>query len=380
MKIGIEAQRLFRTKKHGMDIVALELIKSLQEQDKENEYHILVKKDKDMGCLEIRNPKFTLHVLPSFPYPIWEQLLLPFYVWRLKLDLLHCTANTAPVYCPCKKVVTLHDIIFLEQNPIKGLGSSYQKLGNLYRKYVVPIVVKNCKRLFTVSHFEQQRILDYFRLKEEKVKVVYNGVGAHFFVQHSTEDKQMLRREYDLPDRYMLFLGNKDPKKNLPNVIRAYARYLKKSQEPLHLVVLDFPTPALARFVAREGLSKDLLQKIVSIGYVRNQKLPILIQASTLFLYPSLRESFGIPLLEAMACQVPVITSLTSSMPEVAGGCALLVNPESAEEIAQAMYKLQYDSTLRQTLVHDGFKRSQLFTWQASAIKSMQEYRGELES
>ena len=122
----------------------------------------------------------------------------------------------------------------------------------------------------------------------------------------------MLRREYDLPDRYMLFLGNKDPKKNLPNVIRAYAQYLKKSQEPLHLVVLDFPTPALARFVAREGLSKDLLQKIVSIGYVRNQKLPILIQASTLFLYPSLRESFGIPLLESMACQVPVITSLTS--------------------------------------------------------------------
>ena len=379
MRIGIEAQRLFRTKKHGMDIVALELIKSLQEMDNDNEYHILVKKDKDMGCLEIRNSKFMLHVLPSLPYPIWEQLLLPFYVWRLKLDLLHCTANTAPVICPCKMVVTLHDIIFLEKNPMKGLGSSYQKLGNVYRKYVVPLVVRKCKQLITVSYFEQTRIVDFFRLQKEKVKVVYNCVGAHFFVQHTIEDKQELRQEYSLPERYMLFLGNKDPKKNLPNVIRAYARYVKKTQNPLHLVVLDFSKQAMATFVEDEQLGMELLEKMVSIGYVRNQKLPILIQASQLFLYPSLRESFGIPLLEAMACQVPVITSNTSSMPEVAGGCALLVNPESVEEIAQAMARVQNENQFRESLICDGRARSQEFTWAASARYSLECYKYAME-
>jgi glycosyltransferase involved in cell wall biosynthesis len=375
MKIGIEAQRLFRTKKHGMDIVALELIKSLQQVDTENEYHIFVKKDVDSGCIQFTNPNFILHELPSLPYPIWEQIFLSFYIRKLKLDLLHCTANTAPIFCPCKKVVTLHDIIFLEANPIGGNGTLYQQFGNLYRKYVVPFVVKTSELLMTVSYFEQKRIIDYFGLNEEKVKVVYNGVGPHFFHQHNEQEKVALKKEYGLPENYILFLGNKNPKKNLPNVIKACERYMQKNEQAWNLVVLDFPKENLLEFIESEGLSKGLLDKVVSIGYVNNQKLPLLIQASQLFLYPSLRESFGIPILEAMACGVPVITSNTSSMPEVSADCAILVNPESIDEISEAIFKIQNDYELRERLVKDGLNRSLSFSWDSSAKTSLEIYK-----
>lgn len=374
MKIGIEAQRLFRPKKHGMDIVALELIKSLHDFDLENEYHLFVKKDFDVNCIKITNKNFVLHVLPSLPYPIWEQFYLPFYIRKLKLDLLHCTANTAPLVSPCKLVVTLHDIIFLESNPLNK-GTLYQKFGNLYRRWVVPFMVKSCQMLITVSYFEQKRIKEHFGYGDDKVKVVYNGVGNHFFEKHSMEQLAGVKAKYKLPDTFIMFLGNQNPKKNLPNVMRAYSHYLTENPNGWDLVVLDYDPDSLKAFVDSEKLNLRILEKTFFPGYVANKELPLLIQASQLFLYPSLRESFGIPILEAMACGVPVITSTTSSMPEVANECAYLVDPLNVEEMASAIRTLQIDEELRQNLIKKGLERSALFAWKASAAKSLELYR-----
>jgi glycosyltransferase involved in cell wall biosynthesis len=374
MRIGIEAQRLFRPKKHGMDIVALELIKALHELDRENEYHLFVKADADLACLELKHPNFTLHVLPSLPYPIWEQVYLPFYVRKLKLDVLHCTANTAPLIAPCTTIVTLHDIIFLESNPLNK-GTWYQKFGNLYRRWLVPAVVRTSDLLMTVSAYEQKRIMQHFALGEDKVKVVYNGVGPHFFHKHTPDELVVVKGKYRLPERFILFLGNENPKKNLPNVIRAYSKYVDQFPNGLDLVVLDFPKASLERFVEKEGLNKSIVDKTFSPGYINNKELPAVIQASQLFLYPSLRESFGIPILEAMACSVAVISSNTSSMPEVAGDAALLVNPESVSEIAEALVRLLGDEELGKSLIKKGLERSLSFSWTASAKKSLAIYR-----
>lgn len=374
MRIGIEAQRLFRQKKHGMDIVALELIKALHDIDRENEYHIFVKKDADTSCLQLQHPNFILHILPSMPYPVWEQVYLPSYIRKLKLDVLHCTANTAPIFCPCKKVVTLHDIIFLESNPLNK-GTWYQKFGNLYRRWLVPVVVKTTDILITVSYYEQKRIKDHFKLGDDKVKVVYNGVGNHFFHSHGASEIKAIKDKYILPENFILFLGNKNPKKNLPNVVRAYSKYVDMRPNGLSLVILDFPKDSLEEFVQTEGLNKEIVEKTVSPGYVNNKELPVLIQASTLFLYPSLRESFGIPILEAMAGHIPVITSNTSSMPEVAGDAALFVNPESVGEIGDAILQLEDDIDMQKRLVEAGVKRSAQFSWKSSALQSVAIYR-----
>ncbi len=183
MKIGIEGQRLFRSKKHGMDMVALELIRNLQQIDHENEYVIFVKPDEDDQVIK-ETPNFRIEKLSGGFYPKWEQIALPKAARKAGCDILHCTSNTAPVFTGIPLVVTLHDIIYMESSYIKimqGSGSSYQKFGNIYRKMVVPRIVKSSKKIITVSHFEKNRIADFFGMKgDSRLTAVYNGVSEHF--------------------------------------------------------------------------------------------------------------------------------------------------------------------------------------------------------
>ncbi len=376
LRIGIEAQRIFRAHKHGMDIYALELIKALQKIDTTNQYFVFAQPGDDESCLqETANFKIITH--RTFSYPLWEQWTLPKLVKKYNLDLLHCTANTAPLFLECKKIVTLHDIIFLESNPMNK-GSWYQKFGNLYRRWIVPAMVKKCETLITVSHFERKRIQEYFGFSDEKVQAIYNGVGNHFFEEYSHNQLEAVKKKYALPDNYILFLGNKNPKKNLPNVIRAYDKCLKANKDVWKMAILDFDQPSLKTLIEQENLSPQLMDKIVFPGYVPNLQLPLLIQASRLFLYPSLRESFGIPIIEAMACGVPVITSNTSSMPEVGGEAALLINPTNVSELADAMNQLMNNPLLADNLKAAGKRRATHFSWQDTALQTLALYETNL--
>ena len=155
MKIAIEAQRIFRPNKHGMDFVALESIRELQKRNDGNEYYILVAPGEDR-CLEESSNLSIIEVkCPS--YPLWEQIALPLAVKRLGADLLHCTSNTAPLWCPVPLVLTLHDIIYLEPRRHRS-PSLYQEMGWHYRRLIVPRILKKCRKIITVSRFECERI------------------------------------------------------------------------------------------------------------------------------------------------------------------------------------------------------------------------------
>ena len=177
MRIAIEAQRIFRTNKHGMDFVALESIRELQKIDKENEYFIFVSPGED-HCLEETDNVHIIEVkCPT--YPLWEQVALPRNVSKIKPDLLHCTSNTAPLNCPVPLVLTLHDIIFLE--PRQGGNKSwYQNMGWYYRRMVVPRILPQCRKIITVSRFECDRIREVLRLPKDKITAIYNGYSEHF--------------------------------------------------------------------------------------------------------------------------------------------------------------------------------------------------------
>ncbi len=269
MKIGIEGQRLFRKKKHGMDMVALELIKNLQVIDKINEYVIFVKPDTDYNCIPMA---------PNF------------------------------------RIVELK----------KG-GTWYQKGGNIYRRFIVPSVVKKSEKVITVSNYEKERIQKHFGINEDKLQTVYNGVGEHF--RKITDELVLdeIKKEYTAP------------KKNTPGVLKAFSDYNELYPNEYTLVMLDYDEQELQKILADIG--KPELRKLIHLtGYVSNEKLPAIISQCTVFLYPSLRESFGIPILEGMACGVPVITSNTSSMPEIAGrDTAYIVDPKKPEEITTAI-------------------------------------------
>ncbi|MGM0943987.1 MAG: glycosyltransferase family 4 protein [Bacteroidota bacterium] len=371
MRIGIEAQRIFRTKKHGMDIVTIQLIKSLQKIDQINDYFIFVNPDEDPKAIE-ETANFKLVELKKSPYPIWEQKHLRKAAVEYKLDVLHCTSNTAPTSCPVPLVLTLHDIIYLEKINIFS-GSWYQRIGNLYRRWNVPRVVKESHTIFTVSKFEKDKIDRYFKFSADKVQVTYNGVANHFVPKEKVEVNQKLK-EYGLPERYILFLGNTDPKKNLPGVLKALKILSSRDKLDFDLVMPDFGESELQKILA-EIKAPHLRKQIHLTGYIPNIDLPYIYSGAEIFLYPSLRESFGLPILESMACGCPVITSTTSSMPEVANDAALIIDPYKPLEIAEAIEKLLQSPKLRKSLIEKGFERVPHFSFDQSATIVLDAYQ-----
>jgi glycosyltransferase involved in cell wall biosynthesis len=370
MRIGIEAQRILRPKKHGMDVVALELIKNLQEVDRQNEYIVFVRNDKDENAIK-ETANFKIEKLRSLTYGDWEQVKLKNAVKSHKINLLHCTANTAPLSVPVPLIVTLHDIIYLEKVDFKG--TTYQNLGNLYRRYIVPKIAKKAELLITVSEFERTNIIKHLRLKEDRVKVLYNGVSPEFNNQYPAEEISQFRNKYKLPENYIMFLGNTAPKKNTPNVIKAYVNYCISERETIPLVLLDYKKELVEKLL-QELKQESLIDRIIFPGYVPYPQIPLMYNAATLFLYPSLRESFGLPILEAMACGTPVITSNTSSMPEIAGDAAKIIDPFNYFELADAIRSLLNNKSARQNSIAKGLERAKEFTWKSSAEKLVDIY------
>ena len=360
MKIAIEAQRIFRTNKHGMDFVALESIKELQKIDHENEYYIFVRPGED-HCLQETNNVHIIEVkCPS--YPLWEQVALPLAVAKIKPDILHCTSNTAPIYSPVPLILTLHDIIFLEPRQSKS-RSWYQNMGWHYRRIVVPRILSKCKKIITVSHFECDRIQEALHLPDEKIMSIYNGYNQHFYPIASPKP---IAQKYITADNYIFFLGNTDPKKNVQRTLQAYSIYLKKSKVKRPLLIADLKEDVLNLIL--EELNIEKIKPYLSCpGYIPNTDLPYLYSGAFAFLYTSLRESFGIPMLEAMACGTPVIAGNTSAMPEIAGPEGILVNPYDENEIAQKLLELENNTIYYEEQVQYGLHRVKKFSWKNTA-------------
>lgn len=368
MKIAIEAQRIFRTNKHGMDFVALESIRELQKIDHENEYFIFVTPGEDRCLEESENVHIIELKCPT--YPLWEQVALPRAVKKIMPDLLHCTSNTAPLQCPVPLILTLHDIIYLEKRHSSSF-TWYQEMGWFYRRMVVPRVLANCEKIITVSQFERERILDVLHLPKEQLVAVYNGFNSHFHVQPKAPE---ITRKYIDADNYLFFLGNTDPKKNTPRVLKAYSDYLKQSTQKLPLLIADLKGDVIDRILEEENIT-EIKSYIHAPGYIANTDLVALYCGAFAFLYPSLRESFGIPMLEAMACGTPIIAGNTSAMPEIAGEGALLADPFDSNDITEKILQLEKDQALYQQQVEYGIQRSQLFSWRNTAESLLKIYK-----
>lgn len=371
MRIGIEVQRLFRVKKHGMEVAAMELIRQIQSQDTRNEYIVFAKKDEDMDCIR-ESSNLRIQTFDAFSYGDWEQFKLPAAANKAGVNFLHCTCNTGPLRLRLPIVLTLHDIIYLEKIELKG--TSYQNFGNIYRRFVVPKVVDRSRTVITVSHFERTLILEKLKLPEEKLKVVYNGVSSRFHPNYSADELELVRKKYNLPSQFILFLGNTAPKKNTRNVIRAFADYCNRAKDQLPLVVLDYDKQLVADTLAELGSTK-CLSRIIFPGYVSPDAMPVVYKAATIFLYPSLRESFGLPILESMGCGTPVVTSTTSSMPEVAADAAVMVDPYKYREISDSILHLLDNQQVYDDFVIRGYARAAQFTWENSVKQLLEVYK-----
>ncbi|MDD4437865.1 MAG: glycosyltransferase family 1 protein [Tissierellia bacterium] len=367
MKIAIEAQRIFRKEKHGMDFVALESIRALQQIDDTNEYFILVFPGKDRCLQETAN--FHIVEIKCPTYILWEQVALPLALHQIKPDLVHCTSNTAPLYCPWPLLLTLHDIIFLEKK--KGSNRSfYQYLGRIYRRWIVPRVIRKCKLIITVSDYEREHIQKSLCLSQNSIITIYNGLNPVF---SPSQKDQAIAKRYIPEEVYLFFLGNTDPKKNTSTTLKAYSIYLKKSRQKLPLLIADLEESAIDDLLLNEELTA-IKPHLYYPGYIPNKDLPYVYTGSFAFLYTSLRESFGLPLLEAMASGTPVIASNSSAIPEVAGDGAFLVDPTDPEAIALQLVALEEDANLYDKQVRYGLNRATSFSWKKTARELLNIY------
>jgi glycosyltransferase involved in cell wall biosynthesis len=371
MKIGIEVQRLFRKKKYGIETSSLELIKHIQQLDPKFQFVVFAKDDVDRACFT-ESANFKIKTLSGKLFADFEQVFLPLAAKREKIDLLHCTGNTTPYFSPVPVVQTLHDIIFMD--PIPRRDSMYQQVGNLYRREIVPIVAQRSNSIITVSHYEKARIVSRLGIEEKKIEVIYNGINEkHFKICLDLALLEHVRHKYKLPKDFILFLGNTSGRKNSLGAIEAYMMYAAKVKSPLPLV-----TPGLSESFIINTLKKlngeFHPERFITPGYIKEEDLPAVYTLSKLFLFPSLSEGFGMPVVEAMACGTPVITSKISCMPEIAGGAALLVDPLSAPSIASALIRLLSNPQLHAEKIQDGLNNSKRFSWTKTAEKVLDVY------
>ena len=284
---------------------------------------------------------------------------------RVGADLLHYPANVGNLRRGMRQIVTIHDLSFLHHPEWFRAGRA------LYYRHGVARSVRLAERVITVSQATADDVRSRFALGADKVRAVPNGLDKRFRPA-SPEAQARAREQYRLPDRFLLYVGTHEPRKNLPRLVRAWSAVAGNC--PLDLVLAGrqgWKTEPIRR-EAEASPSRD---RIHFPGYIEDADLPALLSAARAFVYPSLFEGFGLPVLEAMACEVPVVAADTSSLPEVAGDAAFLVDPLDEGALGAALVRIATDAALRQDLRKKGIDRAKRFSWDRTAEQTLDVYR-----
>ncbi|HWZ15279.1 MAG TPA: glycosyltransferase family 1 protein [Mucilaginibacter sp.] len=372
LTIGIDAR--FLSKRRGIGNYIKNLLEELAKTTSQHKF-ILYADSKAVINAVPDDPRFNLKIIPFKLYPVWEQVILPFYVWADKLDILHCPGNSAPIVLPkrTKLVVTIHDVMYmLPGRMLPSSPSLYQRIGRLYLRCVVPIVAKNAIRIITISKYSKSDIVRSLSIDESRLSVIYEAPGT-VFRQNSAEPRTVLAKFSLNLEHYILAFGAIDPRKNTVRIINAFAEFHKGNQSTHQLVIVGLSKSAIDHF-SKLIQSLNLREKVALLGFISEEELISLYSLAEVMLYPSLYEGFGIPVLEAMACGTPVIGSTSASIPEIAGNAALLVDPVNVSELTYAITKMCADNLLRQEYRARGHKRAAEFSWQKVAQETLSIY------
>jgi len=309
-------------------------------------------------------------LMPNAPRALrilWQQTVLPMRLITDRVDLLHAAAYTAPLLTPRPYVLTVYDLIALK-------FPQYCKPSNvMHYRLSLPRSVRRAARIIAPSECTRRDLIRLLHAPEDRIRVVPLGVGPQF---HPMEDRARLhdfRKRYDLPERYILYVGNLEPKKNVPQLLEAFAAARRSGNITQRLVIAG--QKAWHTGAMHEALKRHRLRDTVTLlRSVPESDLPLLYNSASLFVFPSLYEGFGLPPLEAMACGVPVVTTQSGALPEVVGDAALLLTHPSERELRVAMEKVVGNTYLQQTLRARGLERARQFTWERTARETVRVY------
>lgn len=296
----------------------------------------------------------------------WEQVVQPLVLRRAGVDLLHALAFVAPLAAPCPFVVTVYDLSFLRY------PEAFRPFNRWYLSRFTASSVKRARAVITISESTRQDVIDFLGVPPEQVYTIYCGVDESFQPLPEPEIAAF-RAAHGLPETFLMYLGTLEPRKNVDGLIRAYASWRQRAPNAPPLVVAGGKGWYYGKiFELVESL--NLAESVRFPGYIPQEMLPLWYNAASLFIYPSHFEGFGLPVLEAMACGTPVITSTVSSLPEVAGHAARLVDPQDRQALSQAMAQVMSQPDLRAQMREQGLAQAAKFSWSKTAQQTVAIY------
>ena len=368
MRIGIDA-RMFH--KAGIRRYAAELTQHLSKIDQDNEYYVYLSSKRQNNFEEL-NSNFNVVTIEAPLFSLREQLLLVRHCKKNELDVLHTTFDFGvPLYPTTKIVVTVHDAFF---GPLTFFKSFKTRL---FYQLLTRYSVHRSDITIVISDFIRRKVLQYIpgvRAKADKIRVVQNGVGSEFRSFHHRQEIEQMKQRYRIKGKYLFCVGSfASRNKNLLRILEAFCNLPLRLRSEYQLVIAgEFlsTVPEASRVIERLR-AEDYIR---CLGYVPDDDLPLLYNGAEVFIFPSLHEGFGIPVLEAMACGTPVMTSNVTAMPEIAGGAAMLVDPFNVNEMTNSIREILANENLRKDLSEKGQARAKSFSWLATARKTLDIY------
>jgi glycosyltransferase involved in cell wall biosynthesis len=354
----------------GAGMYTLNLLRALSRVDRDHDY-VVYARSHTLPFLDELPPHFEVRDIGAksrWLRLLWEQVLLPLDLRRRRARLLHSPHHTTPIaWCPCPRLLTVHDVTFFI------LPERYPLVRRLYFQMLTLASARRSRAVLVPSTSVADEAATFLGLARPKISVTPEGVDPAFRPLDRTQCQKLASEGYGLPADYILSLGTREPGKNREAILWAM-RYLVDLGLDPHLAVVGQAAWGAAQ--EEQTASKLAMRERVHFtGYVPQEHLPSLYNAASVFVFPSLYEGFGLPVLEAMACGTPVVTSNVSALPEVAGDAALLVDPRDPHAIADAVHSVWSDPAERERLSRAGMERAASFTWEACARATLAVYR-----
>lgn len=367
-RIGINLLYINPKLAGGSVTYALKLLKEISILDKQNQFVIYINKECENINFNVGS-NFTIRVL-KFEYSsvylryFWEQFILPFYVFKDKIDLLHSLGYVTPLFTTAKKVVSILDINY------KGHSNNMSAIKRFLLGSMINLSAKFSKKIITISDFSKKQIVEYTKANSNKVIVTLLSGSSDIFYTENLTSASIFKR-YNIDNKYIIAFSSPSPHKNIEGLIVAVEEIFKNTPN-LKMVLVGHQNKSqnLKNSIQKHKLSKN----IIFTGFVPDEDIEPLLSNAELFVFPSLYEGFGIPLLDAQACRVPVVSSNAGSLPEVGGDAVLYFNPENIIDMRNAISKVLEDDSFANDIVEKGLENRLKFSWKKTALETLAVY------
>ncbi|MCY6355524.1 glycosyltransferase family 4 protein [Clostridium sp. ZS2-4] len=369
MKIGIDSRAAKCYRGTGIGTYSYQLINSLNKIDSHNEYLLFMPESNNLS-IKFNQNFIIKNISQNMNGNFWDEVNIPNILKIKDIDLYHVPQNGIglPKTKACPFVITLHDIIPYKMP--ETVGEQYLKI---FTKEI-PRIIPMCDGIITVSHYSKQDIVNYFNFPPEKIFVTHLANEDIYKPLNKHTCKEFIKKTYAIEDDYILYVGGFSPRKNIVGLIDAFSKLISKSKNTkIKLVIAGSKGKSYSKY-KKKAEDLRIENNVIFPGFIPLEHMPILYNASKIFVYPSLYEGFGLPPIEAMACGIPIIASNLTSIPEVVGDAAMLINPYDIEELSNAMYYIIENKTLENQLIKKSLLRSSHFNWIKTAEKTKKAY------